>query len=68
MTPAAVQIAPFRVMVDPAEVPDYGRATRLRGVIVLDFSPDLRGSKRYLWSLKGTAFESEAEAERILSP
>lgn len=48
-----------------AAVPDVGRVTRRRGRIVLDFSPDLRGSDRYLWSHVGHAFESEAVAESI---
>lgn len=50
---------------DPAAMPDVGRVTRLRGRIVLDFSPELRGTDRYLWSLSGRAFTSEDQAEEI---
>lgn len=46
-------------------VPEHGRVTRLRGRIVLDFSPDLRGTDRYLYTLSGTPFRDEQEAERI---
>lgn len=46
-------------------VPQFGRVTRLRGRIVLDFSPDIRGSDRYLWTFAGRAFESESAAESV---
>ncbi len=46
-------------------VPNAGKVTRRRGRIVLDFSPELRGSDRYLWSYSGRAFESDAVAESV---
>lgn len=46
-------------------VPDYGRVIRLRGKIVLDFSPKLRGTSRYLWAFSGIPFEDEASAESV---
>lgn len=46
-------------------VPNVGKVTRRRGRIVLDFSPELRGSDRYLWTFSGRAFESEAAAESV---
>lgn len=46
-------------------VPEFGRVTRKRGRIVLDFSPDLRGSARYLYSFAGKAFNDEAHAESV---
>lgn len=52
-------------VVDAWAVPDIGRVTRVRGRIVLDFSPHLRGSKRYLWTLGGRRFVSEEQAEEI---
>jgi hypothetical protein len=46
-------------------VPDFGRVARLRGRVVLDFSPHLRGTTRYLWSFSGIPFEDEASAESV---
>jgi hypothetical protein len=46
-------------------VPNVGRVTRRRGRIVLDFSPELRGTDRYLWTFSGRAFESESAAESV---
>ena len=47
------------------DVPDVGTVRRVKGSIVIDFSPDIRGKGRFLWSLSGQAFESEAVAESV---
>lgn len=46
-------------------VPDFGRIARRHGRIVLDFSPHLRGSSRYLWAFAGQPFLDEAHAEQV---
>jgi len=44
------------------DVPDLGRVVTLprgdRQRIVIDFHPDLKGRKRYLWAFYGEGFES----------
>jgi len=66
---SAAALKPSDVRATLLDMPDVGRVAtvRVRGKrrIVLDFSPDLRGSSRYLWSFYGKAFASEAEAERV---
>ena len=46
--------------------PQYGRVARVQGKgIVIDFSPEIRDSERYLWTFYGKPFASEAEAEGV---
>lgn len=47
-------------------VPDFGKIRRIRGKLALDFSPDIRGTGRFLYTLAGKAFESEDVAEATL--
>lgn len=46
-------------------MPEHGRVTRLKNRIVIDFSPALRGSDRYLWAFAGKAFETTEAAESV---
>lgn len=46
-------------------VPDVGQVRTRRGRPFLDFSPELRGGDRFLWSLFGRPFLDEAHAEEV---
>ena len=50
-------------------MPDFGRVRRTPKWPnpFLDFTPDLKGSQRFLWSFMGQGFGNEAEAELVRS-
>ena len=49
------------------DMPDYGRVVEFPGRPgpVIDFSPDLKGRRRYLWAFYGKKFTSREEAETV---
>ena len=61
------RIDPREQRVKLLSMANFGRVTTLpgRNGPVIDFSPDIRGRARYLWSFYGRAFESVEEAESI---
>lgn len=46
-------------------VPNVGRVVMYRGHPAIDFSPELRGTKRYLYTFSGRPFKSADHAEEI---
>lgn len=45
-------------------MPDFGRSVFVKGAWRLDFSPELRGTARFLWAEHGVRFESKEQTER----